>query len=118
MLCRPVLLLLTTPALAKPIVGRASIIDSDTLDVRGTRIRLHGIDTPETAQLRKDGASEDYRCGQKVGLALADDVGPTHQWRPTVKIWPLMPSQASPVVVPLPFIGSANSGLKFHDSTV
>ena len=58
-----ILLFLTTPALADPIVGRASVIAGDTLDVRGTRIRLHGIDTPETAQLGKDAAGTDYRCG-------------------------------------------------------
>ena len=69
------LLLIATPALAEPIVGRASVIDGDTIDVRGTRIRLHGIDTPETAQLCKDAAGKDYRCGQKAALALADHIG-------------------------------------------
>lgn len=69
------LLLLTAPALAEPIVGRASVIDGDTLDVRSTRIRLHGIDAPESGQLCKDGAGKDYRCGQAAALALADHIG-------------------------------------------
>ena len=69
------LLLLTTPALAEPIVGRASVIDGDTLDVRGTRIRLHGIDAPESGQTCKDAAGKDYSCGQTVALALSDHIG-------------------------------------------
>jgi endonuclease YncB( thermonuclease family) len=45
-----VLILLTGPALAaEPIVGRASVTDGDTVVIRGTRIRLHGIDAPESA---------------------------------------------------------------------
>jgi len=31
--------------------GVASVIDGDTLEIHGTRIRLHGIDAPESAQL-------------------------------------------------------------------
>ena len=71
---RLTLLLLTSPALADPIVGQASVIDGDTLSVRGTRIRLHGIDAPESAQLCKDAAGIDYRCGQAAALALADQI--------------------------------------------
>ena len=49
------LLLLTGPALAaEPIVGRASVTDGDTVVIRGTRIRLHGVDAPESAQLCQD----------------------------------------------------------------
>jgi endonuclease YncB( thermonuclease family) len=39
------------PAVALDLVGRASIVDGDTLDIRGERIRLWGIDAPESAQL-------------------------------------------------------------------
>ena len=51
------------------------MIDGDTLDVRGTRIRLHGIDAPESAQLCKDAAGKDYRCGQTAALALSEHIG-------------------------------------------
>ena len=32
------------------LTGPARIIDGDTLAVQGTRVRLHGIDAPESAQ--------------------------------------------------------------------
>jgi endonuclease YncB( thermonuclease family) len=38
-------------ALAGDLVGQASIIDSDTLEIHGTRVRLWGIDAPESTQL-------------------------------------------------------------------
>ncbi len=44
------LLLFAFPALAQDITGRARVIDGDTIDVAGQRIRLHGIDAPEKAQ--------------------------------------------------------------------
>ncbi|WFS07666.1 thermonuclease family protein [Methylobacterium sp. 391_Methyba4] len=70
------LILLTSPALAaEPIVGRPSVIDGDTVVIRGTRIRLHGIDAPESAQLCQNAAGKSYRCGQVAALALADRIG-------------------------------------------
>ena len=41
------LCLLAIPALAD-VTGAASVIDGDTLEIHGQRIRLHGIDAPET----------------------------------------------------------------------
>ena len=57
------------------ITGVASVIDGDTIDIHGTRIRLHGIDAPESKQLCLDGVGKEWRCGQKAALALADRIG-------------------------------------------
>jgi endonuclease YncB( thermonuclease family) len=56
---------------AGPIVGYAHVVDGDTLDVSGTRIRLYGIDAPESMQtcLIK---RQPYRCGERATLALID----------------------------------------------
>lgn len=57
------------------ITGIASVIDGDTVEVHGTRIRLHGIDAPESNQLCFDVNDQPWRCGQKASLALADRIG-------------------------------------------
>ncbi|WP_247418153.1 thermonuclease family protein [Bradyrhizobium sp. 159] len=64
-------LLIATPAAAETIVGRASVVDGDTIEIHGTRIRLWGIDAPESDQLCRGDDSELYRCGQKAAAALA-----------------------------------------------
>jgi len=68
-------LLFTLPAVAgETITGTASVVDGDTLDIQGRRVRLHGIDAPESAQLCQDGAGKDWRCGQQAALALSDRI--------------------------------------------
>jgi endonuclease YncB( thermonuclease family) len=77
---RPVVLALIIAvfAYAEPaaadVTGRASVVDGDTIEVHGERIRLFGIDAPESRQLCT-AASQPYRCGQQAALALADHIG-------------------------------------------
>jgi endonuclease YncB( thermonuclease family) len=62
-------------AASSDYVGQASIIDGDTLEVHGRRIRLFGIDAPESGQTCKDSQGADYTCGQRAALALTDLIG-------------------------------------------
>lgn len=62
-------LLITSPALAD-VVGRPSVVDADTIEIAGQRIRLNGIDAPESWQLCTDRAGAEYRCGKAAAEAL------------------------------------------------
>ena len=60
---------------AGDLTGVASVIDGDTVEIHGRRVRLHGIDAPESAQLCERPGGERWRCGQRAALALADHIG-------------------------------------------
>lgn len=64
------LLLLTAPAMAGDIVGRADVVDGDTIDIGKVRIRLDGVDAPESWQTCHDAAGKLYRCGARAAEAL------------------------------------------------
>jgi len=68
-----VLLLSVPPAQAQQILsGTARVIDGDTLDLQGTRIRLLGIDAPESGQACRDAQGAPYPCGERARAALAE----------------------------------------------
>lgn len=66
------LLLFTSAASAETIAGQASVIDADTLEIHGQRIRILDIDAPESRQLCADAGGIKYRCGQTAALELDD----------------------------------------------
>ena len=69
------LVFLATPALAD-LAGIAPVIDGDTLEAHGQRIRLRGIDALESRQLcRLDGRP--WQCGKDAANILADSPSTT-----------------------------------------
>ena len=57
------------------ITGQARVIDGDTIEIHGLRIRLQGIDTPERYQRCRDAQDRVYRCGDTATAALRRAIG-------------------------------------------
>lgn len=70
-----ILALVALPAGAAELTGVASVIDGDTLDIHGARIRLHGMDAPESAQRCRRANGTSWACGREASFALADLIG-------------------------------------------
>lgn len=52
-----------------PLIGRATVIDGDTLEIGSQRVRLWGVDAPEGRQsCMRDGQA--YRCGTEAARHL------------------------------------------------
>ena len=59
-----ILFLTSTNSFSKTIIGNARVIDGDTININNNKIRLHGIDAPETKQTCKLD-SVDWFCGKQ-----------------------------------------------------
>lgn len=65
------MLALNSTAAGQDIIGQATVIDGDTIEIHLQRTRLWGIDAPESDQL--GGAdSELFRCGSAAASGLVD----------------------------------------------
>lgn len=54
---------------AQMIAGPAEVVDGDTVSIAGERVRLHGIDAPESQQMcERNGAS--WACGEEASRQL------------------------------------------------
>jgi endonuclease YncB( thermonuclease family) len=70
----PVVMALAAPAHAQILSGPATVIDGDTLDLTGQRVRLLGIDAPEAAQTctRGAGSGVAWPCGAEASALLRE----------------------------------------------
>lgn len=67
----PALLFAAACAQERPaVVGRASVIDGDTLEIQDRRIRLWGVDAPEGGQTCETADGRPWRCGQAAANRL------------------------------------------------
>ena len=66
---------LAAPAPGIAIEGPARVVDGDTIDIAGQRIRLEGIDAPEQSQTCSTASGETWACGRAATRALFDLVG-------------------------------------------
>ena len=57
------------------VTGKPRVIDGDTIEIAGERIRLHGIDAPESKQTCADKAGREWRCGQDATFVFAEMIG-------------------------------------------
>ena len=56
------------------VSGRAVVIDGDDIEVSGSRIRLYGIDAPESRQTCLAGGQR-WACGEQATRELTDRIG-------------------------------------------
>lgn len=69
-----VLLFATAAAAAEAIAGPARVVDGDTIVVAEVRVRIFGIDAPESRQSCTAGDGHDYFCGRVAASALAEKI--------------------------------------------
>jgi len=57
------------------VVGKPWVIDGDTIDIAGVRVRLEGIDAPESEQTCSDAKGQPWPCGIKATQELRAYLG-------------------------------------------
>lgn len=60
---------------AASISGTASVIDGDTIEIHGNRIRLHAVDAIESRQRCLLPSGKAWNCGRASATALAERIG-------------------------------------------
>jgi endonuclease YncB( thermonuclease family) len=57
-----------------PLTGAAAVVDGDSIEISGTRIRLEGIDAPEREQTCADARGQTWSCGRSALQAVRTHV--------------------------------------------
>ncbi|SOC16876.1 endonuclease YncB(thermonuclease family) [Rhodobacter sp. JA431] len=70
-----IITLLSVPAFGGTLTGTASVIDGDTIEIHGTRIRLSAMDAIESRQRCTLPDGSQWNCGKDAAFALADKIG-------------------------------------------
>ncbi|WP_245492523.1 thermonuclease family protein [Mesorhizobium sp. M4A.F.Ca.ET.090.04.2.1] len=78
---------LIRPKQPEPITGVASVIDGDTIEVHGQRIRFNGIDAPESKQYCDDAKGFEYPCGGRSAEALDNFLAASRPVQCTFVTW-------------------------------
>jgi endonuclease YncB( thermonuclease family) len=68
-------LVASTAHAAEPISGQPRIVDGDTLVIGNTKIRLAGIDAPESSQVCLDANRKRWACGIEARDRLVAHIG-------------------------------------------
>ena len=55
--------------------GTPRVVDADTLQVAGQKVRLQGIDAPESAQSCRQPTGRSYLCGDRATQAVRERIG-------------------------------------------
>jgi endonuclease YncB( thermonuclease family) len=58
-----------------PLIGPARVLDGDSIEIAGARIRLQGIDAPEWEQACADAAGQAWPCGKAAAQELRRHIG-------------------------------------------
>ena len=67
-------LIILLATIIAPLIAQAEVrvIDADTIEVNGKKVRLNGIDAPESGQNCEDAQNKSYKCGIKATDALKE----------------------------------------------